>query len=331
MAKTKAELLNEEASQKNIDEIREKENSRKARRIDSRPFTEISSLKIRSRSKLKKRINRSKGGDIALFAFLAIAGVLSILPLLLIVNNAFKPLDEIFRFPPTIFVRNPTLSNFADLGVVLGTSLVPFSRYLFNTILVTVLGTFGHVFVASMCAYVLAKYRVPGGMFINGLIIYSLMFPGSVTATPHYIILNSLGLIDTYWSIILPVTAGSLGLYLMRQFMVGVPMEYIESAKLDGASDLKIYWSIVMPIVKPAWVTLIILDFQSLWGAYGATTIYREDYKMLSYAINQIATAGVARTGTLNAVSLIMITVPIAVFIFSQTNIMDTMAQSGMK
>ena len=117
----------------------------------------------------------------------------------------------------------------------------------------------------------------------------------------------------------------------MRQFMVGVPMEYIESAKLDGASDLKIYWSIVMPIVKPAWVTLIILDFQSLWGTYGSTTIYREDYKMLSYAINQIATAGVARTGTLNAVSLIMITVPIAVFIFSQSNVMDTMAQSGMK
>lgn len=331
MAKTKAELLNEETTQTQLEEMREKINAKKARRIDSRPFAEISSFKIKSRSRIKKRVNRSRGGDIALFIFLSICGILSILPLILIVNNAFKPLDEIFRFPPTIFVRNPTLNNFADLGVVLGTSLVPFSRYLFNTILVTVLGTFGHVFVASMCAYVLAKYRVPGSLFINGLIVYSLMFPGSVTATPHYIILNSLVLIDTYWSIILPVMAGSLGLYLMRQFMVGVPMEYIESAKLDGASDLKIYWSIVMPIVKPAWVTLIILDFQSLWGTYGSTTIYREDYKMLSYAINQIATAGVARTGTLNAVSLIMITVPIAVFIFSQSNVMDTMAQSGMK
>ncbi|MDD3170869.1 MAG: carbohydrate ABC transporter permease [Bacilli bacterium] len=291
----------------------------------------MSSLKIKNRSKIKKRINRSKGGDIALFIFLAVCGILSILPLLLIVNNAFKPLDEIFKFPPTIFVRNPTLNNFADLGVVLGTSLVPFSRYLFNTVLVTILGTFGHVLVASMCGYVLAKYRIPGSVFISSLIVYSLMFPGSVTATPHYIILNSLGLIDTYWSIILPVMAGSLGLYLMRQFMVSVPMDYIESAKLDGASESRIYWSIVMPLVKPAWVTLIILDFQSLWSTYGATTIYREDYKMLSYAINQIATAGVARTGTLHAVTLIMISVPIAVFIFSQSNVMDTMAHSGMK
>lgn len=331
MAKKKNQVISEEAIRQGLNDSREKLNAKKARHIDSRPFAEISSLKIKNRSKIKKRVNRSKGGDLALFIFLAICGVLSILPLILIVNNAFKPLDEIFKFPPDIFVRNPTLNNFADLGVVLGTSLVPFSRYLFNTILVTVLGTFGHVLVASMCAYVLAKYRVPGGAIISGLIVYSLMFPSSVTATPHYIILNSLGLIDTYWSIVLPVMAGSMGLYLMKQFMVGVPMDYIESAKLDGASEAKIYWSIVMPLVKPAWVTLIILDFQSLWGTYGSTTIYREDYKMLSYAINQIASAGVARTGTLNAVQLIMIVVPIAVFIFSQSNVMDTMAHSGMK
>lgn len=317
--------------EKKDNESLDKKNKRKARHIDSRPFAEISSLKIRSKSKKKKRINRSFGGDMALFLFLAISGFLSILPLIMIVNNAFKPLDEIFRFPPTIFVRQPTMNNFADLGVVLSTSLVPFSRYLFNTILVTIVGTVGHVIVASMCAYPLAKYKVPGGSVIFGLIVYSLMFPSSVTATPNYIILNSLGLIDTYWSIILPVIGGTMGLFLMRQFMVGIPMDYIESAKLDGAGEFRIYLTIVMPLVKPAWITLVILNFQSLWNTYGSTTIYREDLKMLSYAINQIAQAGVARTGTLNAVSLIMITVPIAVFIFSQSNVMETMSHSGMK
>ena len=105
-------------------------NKKLAKHIDSRPFAEISNAKVLRRSKKKKRINRSKAGDITLFLFLALSGFLSILPLIMIVNNAFKPLDEIFRFPPTIFVRNPTLNNFADLGVVLGTSLVPFSRYL---------------------------------------------------------------------------------------------------------------------------------------------------------------------------------------------------------
>lgn len=332
MAKSKAEMLNEETTQKTTElSKKEKLNLKKARHIDSRPFAEISGMKIKSRSKIKKRINRSKGGDIALFLFLAICGVLSILPLIMIVNNAFKPMDEIFKFPPNIFVKNPTWNNFYDLGVVLGTSLVPFSRYLFNTVYVTILGTFGHVIVASMCAYVLSKYRVPGGGFIFGLIVYSLMFPSSVTATPNYIILNSLGLIDTHWSIILPVVGGTMGLFLMRQFMNGISMDYIESAKLDGASEFRIYWQIVMPLVKPAWITLVILNFQSLWNTGGTTTIYREDYKMLSYAINQIASAGVARTGTLNAVQLIMIIVPIAVFIFSQSNVMETMQHSGMK
>ena len=321
-AKSAEELAKEELEAKK---------AKKGRHIDSRPFAEISAMKVKSRSKKKKRINRSKAGDISLMTFLILSGVLSILPLIMIVNNAFKPLDEIFKYPPTVFVQNPTFDNFSDLAVVLGTSLVPFSRYLFNTIYVTILGTFGHVVVASMCSYVLAKYKVPGGSFIFGLIVYSLMFPASVTATPNYIILNFLGLIDTHWSLVLPVIGGTMGLFLMKQFMQQIPTDFIESAKLDGAGEFRIYWQIVMPLVKPAWITLVILNFQSLWNTYGSTTIYREDLKMLSYAINQIASAGVARTGTLNAVQLIMITVPIAVFIFSQSNVMETMPHSGMK
>ncbi len=306
-------------------------NERKARRLESRPFSEISDLKVQMRSKKKKRINRSLGGDIALFVFLALFGTFSVLPLILTISNAFKPLDEIFLFPPKFFVRNPTFSNFSDLINSLGNSLVPFSRYFFNTIMVTIVGTFGHVILASMCAYPLAKFKVPGGKLIFGLVVYSLMFPSSVTAIPNYIVLNGLGLIDTYWSIMLPAFAYSMGLFLMKQFMSTVSTELIEAAKIDGAGDFKIYRSIVMPLVKPAWVTLIILLFQSLWSTYGSTTIYREDYKMVSYALNQIATAGAARQGTLAAVSLVMIIVPIVVFIISQSQVMETMAHSGMK
>lgn len=324
-------LLTDETRQKLAQSKKELLNEKKSKAIDSRPFAEISSLKIISRSKKKKRLNRSKAGDIMLFIFLALAGIVSVLPLVLIISNAFKPLDEIFEYPPKFFVRNPTLDNFKDLGVALGGSMVPFSRYLFNTIMVTVVGTIGHLFIASMCAYPLAKYRIPGRTLILGLVTYSLMFPSSVTGIPNYIILNDLGLINTHWSIILPVIASSLGLYLMKQFMEDVPMELIESAKIDGASEFKIYRKIVMPLVKPASITLIILNFRSLWAAEGSTYIYREDYKMLSYALTQIATAGPARQGTLAAVSLIMIIVPIVMFIISQSNMLDTMAHSGMK
>ena len=306
-------------------------NELKSKRIDSRPFSEISDYKVLRRSKKKKRINRSKGGDIALFVFLCLFGCFSALPLILTVSNAFKPLDEIFLYPPRFFVKNPTLDNFSDLVNALGTSLVPFSRYFFNTIMVTIVGTVGHIIISSMCAYPLAKYKVPGGAIISGLVVYSLMFPSSVTSIPNYIVLNFLGLIDTYWSVILPAFAYSMGLFLMKQFMTSVPTSLIEAAKIDGAHEFKIYYKIVMPLVKPAWVTLIILLFQSLWATYGSTTIYREDYKMVSYALNQIATAGAARQGTLAAVSLIMIIVPIGVFVISQSQVMETMAHSGMK
>lgn len=306
-------------------------NEIKSKRIDSRPFAEISDLKIHRRSKKKKRVNRSRGGDIALFLFLALFGCFSAMPLILTVSNAFKPLDEIFLYPPRFFVKNPTLDNFSDLVNALGSSLVPFSRYFFNTIMVTIVGTFGHIIISSMCAYPLAKYKVPGGAIVSGLVVYSLMFPSSVTSIPNYMVLNWLGLIDTYWSVILPAFAYSMGLFLMKQFMTSVPTSLIEAAKIDGATEFKIYYSIVMPLVKPAWVTLIILLFQSLWSTYGSTTIYREDYKMVSYALSQIATAGAARQGTLAAVSLIMIIVPIGVFVISQSQVMETMAHSGMK
>ncbi len=306
-------------------------NAIKSKRIDSRPFSEISALKVKHRSKKKKRVNRSLAGDISLFVLLCLAGVVSVLPLILTVSNAFKPLDEIFLYPPRFFVKHPTLDNFYDLANALGASLVPFSRYFFNTIFVTLLGTVGHVIIASMCAYPLAKYNVPGGKQIFGLIVLSMMFPASVTAIPHYIIFNWVGIIDSYWAIVLPAFTSSLGLFLMKQFMEQIPMSLIEAAKVDGATEFRIYITIVMPLVKPAWMTLVILLFQSLWASSGEQYIYSEDLKMVSYALSQIATAGAARTGTLAAVSLIMILVPICVFIISQSQVMETMAHSGMK
>lgn len=306
-------------------------NEIRAKRIDSRPFAEINAFKIKRRSKRKKRVNRTLKGDIALFLFLAVCGSFSLLPLILTVNNAFKPLDEIFLFPPRFFVRNPTLTNFSDLVNILGSSLVPVSRYFFNTIYVTLVGTFGHVIVASMCAYPLAKRNVPGGKFISGLITYSLLFNPAITAIPLYLIFNELNLIDNQLVLILPAFSYTLGLFLMRQFMTQIPTSLIESAKIDGAGEFRIYWQIIMPLVKPAWLTLIILSFQQLWLTSGSTYIYSEDLKMVGYALSQIATAGPARQGTLAAVSFIMILVPITVFVLSQTQIMDTMAHSGMK
>ena len=281
--------------------------------------------------KKRKRISRSLAGDIALFMLLLAFGLFSAYPLVYTICAAFKPLNELFIYPPKLFFQHPTLDNFTDLAILLEDSWVPFSRYLFNTVFITLVGTVGHVIIASMAAYPLAKHKFPGSKIIFSLVVYSLMFAAQVTATPRYMVFSCLGLIDTQWAIIVPAFAYSLGLYLMKQFMNDIPMELIESAKIDGASEFQIYWKVVMPLVKPAWLTLIILLFQQLWNNSGSTFIYSEQIKPLSYALSQIVAGGVARTGTASAVMLITMSVPILVFVISQSQIIETMSHSGMK
>lgn len=279
----------------------------------------------------KKRVNRSMWGNFSLFALLVVFGAFMILPLVYAVNNAFKPLDEIFIFPPTLFVRHPTMNNFIDLFNLLGNSWVPFSRYIFNTVFITGTGILGHVLLASAAAYPLAKHHFPGKKVLFSIVVLSLMFTPAVTAIPNYMIMSWLGLIDTYWAVIIPAFAYSLGLYLMKQFMEQIPDVLLEAAKIDGASEYRIFWSIVMPNVKPAWLTLIILLFQILWGSDGNGFIYSEQLKSLHFAANQVVAGGIARSGAAAAVALILMSVPITLFVFSQSRIIETMATSGMK
>jgi len=286
-------------------------------------------MQIRLRS--KKRLSRSLGGDLSLFVLLAAVGAFMALPMVFIINNAFKPLDEIFMFPPRLFVRNPTFGNFMDLFHLMSNSWVPFSRYAFNTFFITLLGTAGHVILASAAAYPLAKTDFPGKKFLFTIVVLSLMFSAHVTAIPNYMTMSWLGLVDTYWAIIIPAFGYSLGLYLMKQFMEQIPDALIEAAQIDGASEYRIYWQIVMPIVKPAWLTLIIFSFQSLWTNPGKNFIYSEQLKTMDYALQQIVEGGIARTGATAAVSLLLIIVPVTVFVLSQGSIIQTMSTSGIK
>ncbi len=262
-------------------------------------------------------------------------GLFSIWPLVFTVSNSFKPLSEIFIFPPKLFVQNPTFDNFADLSQIMKSSWVPFSRYMFNTLIITVGGTFGHVMLASMAAYPLAKHKIPGKKLLFGMIVLSLMFSNRVTGIPNYIVMSKIGLIDHYSALILPAFAYPLGLYLMKQFMEQIPDSLIESGKIDGASEYRIYWQLVMPLVKPAWLTLIILVFQQLWGNTGDQFfLYSEQLKPLSYIFGQIiigGKGGVARTGVVAAAAFIMIIIPMILFVLSQSRIIETMSTSGMK
>lgn len=280
---------------------------------------------------IKKRVNRSLGGDVMLFLVLSAVAIFMALPLVYTVNNAFKPLDELFVFPPKFFVRNPTLDNFSDLFILMSNSWVPFSRYIMNTVIITVVGVIGHVIFASAAAYALAKHNFPGKKVLFSIVVLSLMFSTNVTAIPNYLIITKLNLNNTYLAVILPAFSSSLGLYLMKQFIEQLPDSLLEAARLDGLNEIQILFKIVLPNVKPAWLTLVILMFQQLWSTNGSGFLRSEQLKPLNYALNQIVQGGIARAGAASAVGLILMSVPITLFIFNQSRIIETMASSGIK
>lgn len=279
----------------------------------------------------KKRLGRSTGGNLAVYTFLILVGCFMALPLVYAISNSLKPLDELFVFPPKFFVQNPTLDNFSDLFVIMGKSWVPFSRYVFNTLLITVVGTFGCVVITSMGAYVLAKKKFPGRDMIFSIVVTSLMFSGYVTQIPNYLVMAEIGWVDTFWAVIVPAFGMPMGLFLSKQYMEGIPDTLLEAARIDGSSEWRIFWQIVMPMSKPAWVTVIIFSVQGLWNSKASNFIFSEDLKTLPYALQQILNGGIARTGVGSAVTVIMMIVPIATFILSQRQIMETMASSGLK
>ena len=280
----------------------------------------------------KKRVSRSLGGNVALMLMLAVVSLFMVIPLFYAVIQAFKPIDEIFAYPPKFFVRRPTLNNFTVVFELCRNLWVPFSRYTFNSLFVSVAGTLGYVVIASMMAYPLAKMKFRGQKVIGLVIVWALLFRSEVLGVPQYLIISRLHMLDTYWALLLPAMSGTFGVFLMKQFMVAtVPDATLEAARIDGAGDGRIFTAIVMPSVRPAWLTLIIFTFQSLWNATGLSYVYDERLKTLPAVLQTISAGGIARAGAGAAVALLLMIPPILIFIISQSSIMETMSQSGLK
>ncbi|BBH18659.1 ABC transporter permease [Paenibacillus baekrokdamisoli] len=265
-----------------------------------------------------------------IFLFLAAFGAFMALPLVYAVVNAFKPLNEIFLFPPRFFVQHPTLGNFFMLFKLTANLWVPFSRYIFNSLFICVITTAGSVIICSLAAYPLAKYNL-SFKWLFSIVVMTLLFNGTVLDIPNFIIISKLNIMNTYWAYVLPNLAVPLGVFLMKQFMTQIPDSLIEAARIDGASQYTIFWRIVMPSVKPAWLTLVIFSFQAIWNQQGIGVIFDEELKTMPAAINQIVQGGIARTGAAMAGSLFLMTPPIVIFLLTQKSVIETMVHSGIK
>ena len=281
--------------------------------------------------KSRKKYGGSRGGDIAIFVLLALVGIFMLFPIYLSVIQSVKPTQELFLFPPKLYAIAPTGQNFVDLLNTASNMWVPFSRYIFNSVLVAVVVTACQILFSSSAAYVLAKGVFPGKRALNKIIELALLFTSSVMFIMQYMVMAFLGLIDTYLAITLPYIATPMGLFLMRQFMGQIPDAIIEAAKLDGAGHMRTCWQIVMPNVKPAIMTLMIFAFQGAWQVTGYSFIYSEELKPLPTVMSQISSAGIARAGVAAAAVVITMIPPIVIFFFCQANVMETMASSGLK
>ena len=283
--------------------------------------------RLQNKTQFTRSVNRSKGGDVGIFILLAIVALIMVLPMVYAICQSLKPLDELFVFPPRFFVVNPTFKNYRDLFSLINNSWVPFSRYIFNTVFISLAGTFGNVLFASYAAYALAKIKFPGRKFLFSVVVYSLMFNSTVTGITNFITMSALGWVDTYLAVIVPSWCYTFGLYLMKQFME----TSVNDSVLESARQNLIFWKIAMPMVKPAWITLIIFVFKDLWNMGSSMYIYSEQLKTFNYAISQLVTAGIARSGVSAAATVIMMIVPITVFVITQSNVITTMSASGMK
>lgn len=279
----------------------------------------------------KRQISRSIGGNAVIIVFLFAMSILMMLPLVYAIIQSLKPMEELFIFPPRFWVVRPTLSNFKNLFLLTENLWVPFSRYLFNSFFVVIICTVLQVIIASMAAYPLAKHQFPGKKLIFNLVVLSLLFAGEVTFLPQYILISSMNMIDTFWALILPSAAYSLGLYLMRQNLMGFPDSILEASRIDGASEATVFWKIVMPSMKPVWLTMVVFSFGSLWSRSDTNYIYSEQKKNLITLLTQISSGGIARAGVGAAISVLLMLPPIVIFIITQSNVIETMTSSGLK
>jgi len=279
-----------------------------------------------------KRFTRSRIGNIFYFLILLLAGLFTILPMIYSILTSFKPLDELMIFPPRFFVVRPTLANYSVLPKLISNLTVPLSRYIFNSLFVSVVTTALHVIIAAMASFVISKTKLKymGALFL--VIQFSLLYNSYTLAIPQYVIFSNLRIINTYWVYMLPYLPSALGVFLMKQYMdISIPVSLLEAAHIDGAGHFRVFWQIVMPIVKPAWLTLTLFAFRDMWSLQPQGTIFSERLKTLPYAMSQVMNGGIARAGSAMAATVLLMIPPIVVYIISQSNVMETMSSAGIK
>lgn len=284
-----------------------------------------------------KRINPQKfeTSQIKIMVILLPLVILMALPIVYIANHAFKPMEELFAFPPTFFVKDATLENFTKLIKFSRTAGVPLGRYVFNSLIVTILTVGLSLVFTTFAAFALSKLKFKGRELMMSINQLAIMFVATAVLIPRYLVICNLGMIDSIWAHVLPLLAYPVALFLVKQFVEQVPDSLIEAAYIDGATDMTVYRKIIIPMIKPAIATAAILVFQQVWANMETSNYYINDdsMKTLTFYMNSLVNANntVSGQGMAAAATLIMFIPNLVLFVILQNNVMNTMAHSGIK
>lgn len=283
-----------------------------------------------------RRRNKIERQPLWIYLFLGVVGTTFALPLYLMVIQSLKPIEELFLWPPRFYVMRPTLENYFDLVLAAERTWVPFSRYVFNSFFVTATNVILYVLICCMAAYPLAKMRrMPLAQPIFSACLAALMFAPQVTVIPRYLVIAGMGMVDTYWALIIPTLGSSFGVFFMKQFLDQYPDALIEAAKIDGASEWGIFQKVVIPLTRPAWATLIIWQSMQVWRDTWSPMVFAhsEAMKTLPLAVRTMFSGElvVARQGAQAAATFLESAPLIIIFVIMQSRIMKTMAHAGIK
>ncbi|MBO1004833.1 carbohydrate ABC transporter permease [Pseudogracilibacillus auburnensis] len=274
--------------------------------------------------------------QLGFYFFLLTLGGFMILPIIFIFSTALKPIDELFLYPPRFLVIKPTLQNFGDLFNTTAVTVIPMSKYLFNSIFITATVVFGTIIISTMTGFALSKLDFKMKNIIFEANILAIMFVPAAVAIPRYFIVEKLGLTDTMLGHILPLLALPVSVFLVKQFIDQIPDSLIEAARIDGANNYQVFFRIIIPMVKPALATVAILSFQLAWNNAETSVLYMdsENLKTLAFYMTTLSANienNVAGQGMAAAASLLMFLPNLIIFLFMQSKVMNTMAQSGLK
>lgn len=288
------------------------------------------------RFRRRSRLFRMSRFEKVVVFLLVLFSAFMLMPLVYIFNHAFKPYEELFVYPPTIWARNPSFQNFVELFQMTSNSVVPVTRYIFNSLSVAVLSVITVTGVSALCAYPLSKHKFPGDKLVFATIMLTLLFAPETVSIPRYLVVSHLGIMNTYWGHILPMVAVPVGVFLMKQFIDQIPNELLESARLDGAREIMVFFRIVVPVILPAVATIGIISFQTAWGNTETSSLFMQDEQMKTFPffISTLTTNmanNVARQGAAAAAALFMFIPNLIIFLVFQSKVIATMAHSGIK